>query len=148
MAKEQIVGVMFLSTEDKARANGLPREITKEYLYKDTLGCTVGEIVVVEARDSVSLARITSIYVDTIINDERPMRNVVSKVESSYTRKQKELKAKIARFQALEATLREKCVEAGWYAISKALAQTNEAIATLFSEYDKLKTDLEDSYGA
>ena len=137
MAKEQIVGVVFLSSEDKARAQGTQAE-AKEYLYKDTLGCAVGELVVVEARDSVSLARITSIYIDTITKDERPMRNIVSKVESSYTKKLKELKEKRERMQALENTLREMCVEAGWYATFKAMAQTNEAIAVLFNEYDKL----------
>ena len=140
MAKEQIVGVVFLSNEDRARAQG--NYESKEYLYKDTLGCAVGEVVVVEARDSVSLARVTSIYIDTITKNERPIRYVARRVESSYTRKLEEKKAKCVRMQTLENTLREKCAEAGWYATFKALAQTDEAVAVLFNEYDKLREEI------
>lgn len=144
MAKEQIVGVVFLSAEDKARAQG--NEALKEYLYKDTLGCAVGEIVVVEARDSISLARVTAIYtaiyVDPIAKNERPMRHVVSKVESSYTKKLKEKKAKCEKMQALENTLREMCAEAGWYETFKAMAKCNDAIATVFNEYNKLREEV------
>lgn len=140
MLKEQIVGVVFLSSEDRMRAQG---DACKEYLYRDTLGCKVGEIVVVEARDSVSLARIASIYVDTIALGDKALRNVVSRVESSYTKKKKELEVKRLRLSTLETALRDKCAEAGWYETFKAMAQSNAEIAVLFGEYDKLRTEVE-----
>ena len=142
MAKEQLIGVVFLSNEDKARAQD--NVTLKEYLYKDTLGCAIDEIVVVEARDSVSLARVVSIYVDTITKSERPIRHVVSKVESSYTRKQKELQAKKERLSVLENMLREKCAEAGWLAVCKALARSDETIAELLDGYIEMLEEVAD----
>ena len=86
--KKQLVGVCFMGKEP------LPTTQDKEYLYWDTLGCKVGDTVVVEARDTIAIAKVTAIYVATSREAERPIRNVVSKVESTYTKAQEEAKAK------------------------------------------------------
>ena len=135
MAKEQLVGVAFLN------ASGLP----KEYLYRDTLGCAVGDIVVVEARDSVALARIISIYVATVTEGARPIRHVVSKVESAYTRKKKEEEAKRARLGEVEEKMRELCANLGWYKTFEVLAKVSLEVAELFEEYKKLRKEVGDA---
>lgn len=131
--KKQLVGVCFTVKEPVPATQG------NEYLYWDTLGCKVGDTVVVETRDSIALAKVTAIYVATSRETERPIRNVVSKVESAYTKAQEEAKTKKARLAQLYDLLRGKLFEElSWLDVMRVVAKENDEVAELLKEYDEL----------
>lgn len=133
MAKEQIVGVYFQSKD-----SGL--NLDKEYLYKDTIGCKVGDVVVVEARAILAIAKVAAIYaaVSEDKTSERPMRNVVSKVESSYTREKQKAADRQKRLAELERQIHFKLNEFGWHEIARAVARSSVHMDALFREYEAL----------
>ena len=131
--KEQLVGVVFQRSADG--------DASKEYLYKDSLGCKVGDKVVVEARDTIAIAKVVAIYVDTEKINERPIRNVVSKIESEYTKAQKVREDKAKRFRELDQQLRSAVFEEySWLDIVKAVAKSDEKIEEMLTEYLELLT--------
>ena len=132
--KEQLVGVIFQDTTP------IPASSTKkEYLYKDSLGCKVGDKVVVEARDTIAIAKVVAIYVDTERVDERPIRNVVSKIESEYTRKLEEQKRARERMSTLRRELALKVHTTDCALLIKLLAEQDEEVAKMLYELRELE---------
>lgn len=133
--KVQLIGVVFMRSADG--------DVSKEYLYNDSLGCKVGDRVIVESRDTIAIAKVTAIYVATERANERPIRNVVSKIESEYTRAQERKKAAAEKMANLRKLLVFKIQTADYLTLAEALASTDAEVAETLKELKQL----EEQYG-
>lgn len=129
--KKQLIGVYFKDSKDT----------DKEYLYWDTLGCKVGDVVVVEARDTIAIAKVSAIYVATSRENDRPIRNVVSKVESSYTKAQEAAKARAVRRAELWHRAAEMLHVCDIPTLFRAYAACNEEASEVLKEIEQLQEE-------